>query len=130
MIYFQIGNDLDEQNLKIHLNGSKNDILIITSSEGLLNFEMKIDLVKKWCKSGVTVKIMAPITRENLNFTHVLLEFCEIRHIPAVYREITIVDSQLFFQFNNPSLTNIEEANNFQNVFFTNYCARGKLNKT
>ena len=63
---------------------------------------------------------MAPITRENLNFTHKLLEFCEIRHIPSSYKEITIVDNQQFFQLNNPSLTNIEEVNNFQNVFFTN----------
>ena len=102
------------------LNKAKNDVLIVTSSRGLLEFEKKIEMVKKWCKNGVSVKIMAPITKENLNFTHKLLEFCEIRHIPSSYKEITIVDNQQFFQLNNPSLTNIEEVNNFQNVFFTN----------
>lgn len=102
------------------LNTAKKDVLIVTSSKGLLEIEKNIDLVKRWCKNGVSTKIMAPITNENLKSTHRLLEFCEIRHIPVGYREITIVDSRQLFQFNNPILTNNdEEEKNFQNVFFT-----------
>jgi hypothetical protein len=92
----------------------------VTSSKGLIDIENKTDMVKNWSKKEISTKIMAPITRENLNTTHRLLEYCEIRHVPIGYREITIVDNQQLFQFNNPSLADNEEVNNFQNIFFTN----------
>ncbi len=102
------------------LNDAKRDILIVSSSNGLFEIEKDIDLLKNWCKKGISVKIMAPIINENLNVTHRLLEFCEVRHIPVDYREITIIDSQQLFQFNDPALINAgDETQKFQNVFFT-----------
>ena len=102
------------------LDKAKNDIFIVTSSKGLHEIEKNKDFFNKFMEHGVSIKIMAPITNNNLKTTHRLLQCCEIRHIPLGYREITIVDNHQLFQFNNPSITNVEEIENFQNVFFTN----------
>lgn len=104
------------------LDDAKEEILIVTSSEGLLRISKKISLVKKWSNKGVSTKIMAPITKQNLDALQSLLPYCEVKHIPIGYRETTIIDGRSLFQLNHPIIHENEDNEdlNFKDVFFTN----------
>ncbi|MEJ2242807.1 MAG: helix-turn-helix domain-containing protein, partial [Candidatus Bathyarchaeota archaeon] len=104
------------------LETAQKEILIVTSSEGLLNISKNINLMKKWSKKGVRTKIMAPITNQNLDALQTLSVYCEIKHIPIGYRETTIIDGNSLFQLDYPVINNPQDgkAMNFENVFFTN----------
>ena len=103
------------------LDNAKEEIIIVTSSKYLIEVAKTIDLIKKWRKNGVTTKIMAPITHDNLKAVKALLTCSEVRHIPVGYRETTIIDGKKLFQFNTPCTTDIEDCEilNFENVFLT-----------
>jgi sugar-specific transcriptional regulator TrmB len=104
------------------LNRAAKEILIVTSSRGLIGLSKNINKLKNWSKNGVSIKIMAPIMSENLGDAYNLLEFCEVRHIPVGYTETVIIDGQNLFQFHTPLPEHEKkrEVTNFQNVFFTN----------
>jgi hypothetical protein len=101
------------------LNEAKNDILIVTSSKGLVELEKKIDLVKSLSEKGISIKIMAPITYENLDSLQILLNHCQIRHTPVGYIETTIIDDSTLFQFSSKN-DKILEHPKFKNLFYTN----------
>ena len=104
------------------LDKAKSEILFVASPKRLIEISNNFDNVKNWSEKGISVKIMAPITSENLKATQKLLECCEVRHIPVGHRETTIVDEDRFFQFNIPYKGNSEHSDtlNFENVLFTN----------
>jgi sugar-specific transcriptional regulator TrmB len=98
------------------LDSARDEIIIVTSSRGLIELSRKESEFEKWCKKGASVRIMAPITTENLQPTRELLKWSEIRHFPPGYFETTIIDSRHLFQFSNPS----SESWNFENTLYTN----------
>ena len=104
------------------LDSAKKEVLMVTSSNGLIGLAKNSNLLEKLCDNGVSIKIMAPITCENLKYTQELLECCEVRHIPVGYRETTIIDNQTLFHFNTPCENSVEDCEvlNLENVFFTN----------
>jgi sugar-specific transcriptional regulator TrmB len=81
------------------MSSAKKEILMLTSSEGLIVYSKKAALVKEWAKRGVSLKIMAPITSENLKAAEELSKLCEVRHVPVSYLKTTIVDGTHLFQF-------------------------------
>ncbi|KON33159.1 hypothetical protein AC477_01875, partial [miscellaneous Crenarchaeota group-1 archaeon SG8-32-1] len=103
------------------LDQAKNEILIVTSPKRLNEISKNVKMIRKWCKKGVSTKIMAPINYENLKAIPQLLTCTEVRHIPVGYRETTIIDGKKLFQFNKPCPQGIEDCEllNLQNVFFT-----------
>ena len=103
------------------LEKAKNEIEIVTSSEGLIKLSKNTSLLEKWSKKEISIRVMAPIVTENLNETKQLLKFCEVRHIPIGYFETTIIDNQHLFQFNKPSLQNTIslEVKDYENTFYT-----------
>jgi hypothetical protein len=54
-------------------------------------------------KRGVSVRIMAPITSENLSAAQRLSECCPVRHVPSGYLQTTIVDEKHLFHFDPPA---------------------------
>ncbi len=78
---------------------AKEEILMITSSEGLTDFLRNSKQLKEWSEKDVTVKIMAPIMGKNLNAALHLPEGCEVRHVPNTQLRTTVVDGQRLFQF-------------------------------
>jgi hypothetical protein len=104
------------------LDNAKKEILMVTSSKRLNEISKNTDSIKEWCKRGVSTKIMAPITTENLQATQKLLSCSEVRHIPVGYRETTIIDDKELFQFNTPCPSGVDDCEilNLENVFFTN----------
>jgi sugar-specific transcriptional regulator TrmB len=111
-----------KKNYYTTLDQARKEILIVTSPKRLNEISNNLDMVKKWCKNGVSIKIMAPITTENLKATQKLLSCSEVRHISVGYRETTIIDGKTLYQFNKPCASNVDDCEilNLENVFFTN----------
>jgi HTH-type transcriptional regulator, sugar sensing transcriptional regulator len=101
---------------------AKAEIVMMTSSNGLLACWKNKDSLNEWTRKGIFVRIMAPITNENLEAAQQLLKICEVRHIPAGYLGTTIVDGTHLFQFKNPPSEDdlLETIPYFENTFYTN----------
>jgi hypothetical protein len=101
---------------------AKRSIFIITSNLGLVECWKDKNRVVEWVQRGVSVKIMAPVTSENLEIANQFSKICEVKHVPADYVGTTIVDGQHLFQFK--TLSSRKESlpllSYFENTFYTN----------
>jgi sugar-specific transcriptional regulator TrmB len=104
------------------VDSAENEILVITSSEGLVEFWKSVKTVRKCTQRGVSIKIMAPITNENMEPARQLLRYCEVRHVSASYLGATIIDQKHLFQFKEhpTGQTETGRIGNFENTFYTN----------
>jgi sugar-specific transcriptional regulator TrmB len=92
------------------MNSAEKEIILMTSSKGLIESWKSIALLKERIARGVSVKIMAPIIKDNLRAAQELLKFCAVRHVPTSYFDTVIVDGKRLFQSQastgqKPSLT-------------------------
>ncbi|MFX0095351.1 MAG: helix-turn-helix domain-containing protein, partial [Candidatus Hodarchaeota archaeon] len=103
------------------LGAAKKEIIMMTSSRNLIDFWLSEPPFKKWAKRCVSVKIMAPITRENLGVVESLSKFCEIRHVAAGQLSTTVVDDRYLFQFSTESAEKerLEDISSFRNSFYS-----------
>jgi sugar-specific transcriptional regulator TrmB len=104
------------------MRSAEREIIMMTSSEGLIRSWKNMPLLKEWAERGVSTRIMAPITSENLQAAQELSKFCAVRHVPTSYLGTTIVDGKHLFQFKEPPP---EQAKSktiayFENTFYTN----------
>jgi sugar-specific transcriptional regulator TrmB len=102
------------------IGSAKEQILVLTSSNGLVSLWENSVLKEVWRKRGISVKIMAPITTVNLKAALQLSEYCPVRHVPSGYIETTVVDKKHVFQF-NPTLRDQESpetTQHFENTFY------------
>jgi sugar-specific transcriptional regulator TrmB len=97
---------------------AKEEIIIMTSSRGLITSWKALTSMKEWAERGVSIKIMAPITSENVEAARQLSKLCEVRHVPLTYLETTIVDGQHLFQFKTTPEKQ-KEVPHFENAFYT-----------
>jgi sugar-specific transcriptional regulator TrmB len=104
------------------LQSAKEEVMMITSSQGLIEYRKQIPLLDKWTKNHVSVRIMAPIVRENFEAAEELSKFCSVRHAPMNYLGTTIVDGKHLFQFKtrSPDREKLESTPHFENTFYTN----------
>jgi sugar-specific transcriptional regulator TrmB len=82
---------------------SQKEILILTSSKGLIEQSKEIAQLKKLTEGGITVKIMAPIVKENWGAMEQLSKVCDVRHVSLHYWRTIIVDGKYLLQFRTPS---------------------------
>jgi sugar-specific transcriptional regulator TrmB len=104
------------------VHSAEQEIVMMTSSRGLLEFWKNVPLLKVLAGRSVSVRIMAPVISENLQAVQELSKYCAVRHVPVGYLETTIVDGKHLFQFEDEP-TNVEkpQAKPFlENVFYTN----------
>ena len=100
---------------------AQNELLIVTSSEGLVEFHNWLFGLKERTTRGLSIKIMAPIIEKNLEISQKLLEFCEVRHTPSSYIGTVIIDGKHLFQFKYPPLeTKLDSLPFFKNTLYTN----------
>ena len=97
------------------LDSAKDEILIVTSTTGLIKLSKKLQ-IEEWSRKGISIKIMAPIVNENLASAQQLLNWGEVRHIPLGYFETTIIDGHHLFQFRHET----DKKNPINSVFFKN----------
>ena len=102
------------------LKSAKKEIVMITSAKSLFESWKNHTLLNECTKRGVSVKIMVPITVENLGPAQQLSECCEVRHLPASYLRTTLVDGLHLFQFKTPlNQDDRENLQPFENAFYT-----------
>ena len=104
------------------LSNAEKEIVVMTSSTGLLEFWRNKHLVTDCTNKGVSVRIMAPITGENLGAAQNLRKFCEVKHVALSYLGTAVIDGQHLFQFKNPPLTplNTENRSYSEKIFYSN----------
>jgi sugar-specific transcriptional regulator TrmB len=114
--------EMAEKKYEATLQLAKEEIIMITSSKGLIECCKNTPLFEKQAKNGISVKIMAPITRDNLKAAERLSKFCGIRHATINYLGTAIVDGKHLFQFKTRSQVQekIESTPNFENTFYSN----------
>jgi sugar-specific transcriptional regulator TrmB len=103
------------------LNSARQEVMFLSPSGSLTELSKNSSLIKEWREKGLFVRILAPITRENLKQALLLSEFCEVRHTATSFLSTTIVDRQHLFQFKNrsPSKT-VQTQTTFEDAFYTN----------
>lgn len=103
------------------LISAEKEIMTLTSSKGVISMWRNKALLKNWQEKSVNVKIMAPITSENLESARELSKHVEIKHIAVCHSLMTVVDAKHLFQFKTP-LPNQEklEITQFEGTLYTN----------
>jgi sugar-specific transcriptional regulator TrmB len=97
------------------------EVTILTSSQGLTDITKQDQLLADWSRKRVTVRIMAPITRNNLSAVRQLLHSCQVKHIPVGYLGTTVVDGTELFQLKNPPFGSERQGLQcFENAFYSN----------
>lgn len=103
------------------LEKAKKSVIIVASSEEILVYWKNPSLLKDLTKSGVSIKIMAPISRENFKACLELSEFCEVRHVPNEYVKTVIIDGKHLFQFKIPESRKKDKiVGSAQQTFYSN----------
>jgi len=99
---------------------SQKEILILTSSKGLIEQMNEISQLKKLTEEGIIIKVMAPIVKENWEAMEKLSKICEVRHVPLQYWRTIIVDGKYQLQFRTPSLSREEAGSaDFDSAFYS-----------
>ena len=101
------------------LNLAEEEIIELTSADGLRELRKKLPLLKKCAEKDIGIKIMAPITGENFEVANQLSKHFEVKHVPVSYLKTTIVDGKYLFQSKITS-DKKETPLHFQNPFYTN----------
>jgi sugar-specific transcriptional regulator TrmB len=84
------------------LQSSMDEIVLLTSSKGLVLASKDATQFKSLRKRGVSIKVMAPLEKRNWEAMKQLSAICEIRHASANYLETIIVDNEHLFQLKAP----------------------------
>jgi CBS domain-containing protein/sugar-specific transcriptional regulator TrmB len=101
------------------LNSAEKEILIMTSPTGVINAWKNKTLMEKLREKGVSVKIIAPITSENLKAAKELSKYSAVKHVPACYSRVTLFDTKHLFQFKIPH-EELKGRQHFENTIYTN----------
>jgi len=103
------------------MRAAQKEVIMMTSSEGLIGIWKNTPLVKDSAERSVSTKIMAPIVSENLKAAQELSKICEVKHVSTSYFGTTIVDGKHLFQFKEPPKQGKPETRAyFENTFYTN----------
>ncbi len=94
------------------LQAANDEILIMTSPEGLKDCLNSLTILRENSQRGVSIKIMASLINDNFETAKKLSKYCQIRHIPLNYAEVSVIDGKNLFQFKG---FNNEEKTGFSN---------------
>ena len=103
------------------LRTAEKEIILMTSAKDL-NFLSKHMLPpKRLVKRKISVKIMAPITNENLRSAKQLSEYYAVKHVPTNYWTTIIVDERYLLQFRPPprNLKKPESPLRFESAYYS-----------
>ena len=94
------------------LQAANDEILIVTSPNGLNDCLNILPALRESSQRGVSIRIMAPLINDNFETAKKLSKCCQIRHIPLSYAEVSVIDGKSLFQFTG---FNNEEKSGFSN---------------
>ena len=93
-----------EQEYDEKLTQAEHEVIILTSSQGLVELPKKQEIFKRLFARGVLIKILAPVERENSAIVELFSKFSTVKHVPANYVGVTVIDGKHLFQSQNFSL--------------------------
>ena len=112
--------EINKSNFKKALDSASKEVFIITSAKGLID-NYKAGLISKDSAKKIgSVRILAPITKENLDVAREFSEYCAIKHLPSNFQETIIIDETYLFQFNTSDSTEIQFSNRFEEAIYSN----------
>jgi len=103
------------------LNSAQNEIILVTSAQGLVSTLSLNHTLDGWNKRLVSARVMAPITKENEAVKNAFSKYCQIRNIQVNHLGEVIVDGKDLLQFKAASF--VDEPffpSAFANSFYTN----------
>jgi sugar-specific transcriptional regulator TrmB len=114
------------------LQSAQEEIFLLTSSKGLIEYWKNMFQLENWTKKGISVKIMAPIVKENWEAMKQISKLCTIKHVPIHYWQTTVVDKKHLFIFKPPSTEQgeLESTLLFDNAVYMHDCIRVEMMKT
>jgi sugar-specific transcriptional regulator TrmB len=103
------------------LRTAEEEIMLMTSAKDLIILKENTQLFKELRHRNISIKIMAPITTQNMEHAKQLSKYCEVRHAPSTYLGTTIVDRKHLFQLKESSSDEDSLGNifSFENAFYT-----------
>ncbi len=101
---------------------ARQSIVVLTSSNGLVEACKDLSRLRNWIEKGVSVKFMAPVVKENWLEAKQLSKICQIKHVPINYLETMIVDGKHLFHFKRSfsEQENASPISRFDNSSYTN----------
>jgi len=118
---------IENQNLATELfnntlKKARKEIIMVISSKEILAYWNNSSILKNLRDKGISFKIMAPISRINLDACLGLSEYVEVRHVANEYVKTIIIDEKHLFQFKLEKLINFEACKNSSNgqVIYSN----------
>jgi sugar-specific transcriptional regulator TrmB len=113
--------EMAEEKYSQMLRTAEKEIILMTSADDLNSLSKHMLPPKELAKRNISVKIMAPITKENLQSAEKLLEYCAVKHVPINYWRTLIVDGKHLLQFRaNPSdRERPKSLIHFENAFYS-----------
>lgn len=101
---------------------AQQEIILMTSAKGLMLILDNKPVLESWLKRNVSVRIMAPITGENVDVARQLSRYCEIKHVQLSYLRVVIVDGKQLLHFREPlhEKDKLNPLAYFDNSFYTN----------
>jgi sugar-specific transcriptional regulator TrmB len=97
---------------------AEKEVVMITSAEHLVKFWGSEPPLKRWVQAGVSVKIMTPITKENLSVIEQISKFCKVKHVVVSQLETTLIDGTHLFQFKMNSIDD-DSTTYFTDTFYS-----------
>jgi len=91
--------EMAEEKYNQMLRTAEKEIILMTSAKDLSLLSKRMLSPKELGRRNVSVKIMAPITNENLQSAEKLSEYCTVKHVPINYWRTLIVDGRYILQF-------------------------------
>jgi sugar-specific transcriptional regulator TrmB len=92
-VTYQSTEDLAEK-----IEKAKNEIFILTSSEGLVNLQISPNTLAVLKEKGIQIKILATIDQKNFETAKLLSQYSTIKHIPENTLDVIVVDKTHLFQ--------------------------------
>jgi len=104
------------------LRTAEKEIILMTSANDLSLLSKRMLPLKRLAKRKISVRIMAPITNENLRSAEQLSEYCAVKHVPTRYWRTLIVDQRHLLQFRPPPKDSekLESRMRFKSAFYSN----------
>ncbi len=104
------------------ISSAKEEIILMTSAKGLMIVLDNKPILEDWLKRKISVRIMAPITSENVNVARHLSNYCKIRHVQISYLRVVIADGIQLLHFKAPlhDKDTLNPLDYFDNSFYTN----------
>jgi sugar-specific transcriptional regulator TrmB len=96
-----VSQTLVEQEYVEKLSQAESEVVILSSSQGLIELHKKQDIFRKLFDRGVLIKILVPVERKNSEIAQLFSKFSTVKHVSANYVGVTIIDGKHLFQSQN-----------------------------